>query len=537
MRRLAGVALAVATVATVSTPVPPAAAMATPAASAGGPAAVRYYPPVDAPVVDRFRPPATPYGPGNVGVDYATAPGTPVGAAAAGQVVFAGRVGAGLHVVVLHADGIRTSASFLASVTVRRGQQVAAGETVGTTGTRLHFGARAGEVYLDPLVLLGAGAGPVVVRLVPDDMRVMGTEADERGGLRRFIAAVPRVVVGVGGAAVGWARDGAVAVGTEALATAAELQAWYEAVVPLGPSTFLRVAGGMRDWWARRQTCTPSGVEPTRPGGRRRVVLVAGLGSTSDAGAGIDGVDTAALGFDRDDVQRFSYRGGTTAEAAYGAADTQVDIATSGARLRALLERLLAAEPGVPVDIIAHSQGGLVARVALGPRAPPGVENLITLATPHQGADLATALDLLARTPRGAAAQEGLSRLGVGGIDPTSTSVRQLSETSDFIRGLNARPLPAGVRVTSIASRADAVVPAPRAQLPGATNAVVTVEGLNEHARVPGAPAATREMALALAGMAPTCEGIVDAMTDVAVGEAITAAEDTAGVLLWALAR
>lgn len=533
MRRL-GVALAVAAVATVAcTAVPPAAA----SAGEGGPAAVQYRAPVDAPVIDRFRPPATPYGPGNVGIDYATAPGTPVGAAAAGQVVFAGRVGAGLHVVVLHADGIRTSASFLASVTARRGQMVAAGDTVGTTGTTLHFGARAGAAYLDPLVLLGGGVGPIAVRLVPDGERLMGSEADERGGLRRFLAAAPRLVVGAGGAAVGWARDGVVAVGTGALATAAELQAWYGAMVPLGPSTFLRVAGGMRDWWERRRECTPSGVRPPRPAGRRRVVLVAGLGSTSSVGAGIDGVDTAALGYTPDDVQRFSYRGGTTAETAYGAADTQVDIAASGARLRTLLERLLAAEPGVPVDVIAHSQGGLVARVALGPRAPPGVENLITLATPHQGADLATALDLLARTPRGAVALEGLSHLGISGIDPSSTSVRQLSETSDFLRDLNAQPLPAGVHVTSIAGRADAVVPAPHAHLRGATNIVVTVDGLNEHPLVPGAPAATREMALALAGLAATCEGIFDAMTDVVVGEAITAAEDTAGVLLWALAR
>src|SRR2546427_4550471 len=77
------------------------------AAAADGP--VGYRPPVDAPVDDGFRPPATPWGPGNRGIDYATAPGAPVHAAAAGEVVFAGQVGGSLHVVVLHADGIRTS--------------------------------------------------------------------------------------------------------------------------------------------------------------------------------------------------------------------------------------------------------------------------------------------------------------------------------------------------------------------------------------------------------------------------------------------
>ncbi len=566
MRRLARAALAVAVVAVaVATTVPPAPAGAATAAvlrgagaprgrvgptlgagaQVGGaePIAVRYRPPVAAPVVDFFRPPAMPYGPGNLGIDYVTGPGTPVGAAAAGQVVFAGRVGDGLHVVVLHADGIRTTSAFLASIDVRRGQTVVAGQPLGTTGSSLHFGARAGDAYFDPLVLLEAATGPMVVHLVPDDVRVTGSEADERNGLRRFLGAVTGAVGGVSSTAVGWARDGVVAVGTGvvavgsgALATAEELQAWIDAVVPLSPTSLARLATGMQDWWSRRHTCTPSGAAPLRPPGRRRVVLVAGLGSTSTPGAGIDGVDTAALGYGSSDVQRFSYRGGTTAETSYTAADTQVDITESGRRLRALLERLLAAEPGVPVDVIAHSQGGLVARVALGPSPPPGVENLITLATPHQGADLATVLDLVATTPKGAVLEEGVSRLGVSGIDPTSTSVRQLSETSAFLRHLNNQPLPEGVRVTSIAGRADVVVPAPHAHLPGATNAVVTVDGINEHPLVPGAPAATREMALALAAMAPSCEGFVDAMADLVVGETITATEDALGLALWALA-
>ncbi|MDQ1375138.1 MAG: hypothetical protein QOJ09_2476, partial [Actinomycetota bacterium] len=80
-----------------------------------------YQPPVSAPVADPFRPPSSTYGPGNRGLDYATAPGTEVKAAGDGEVVFAGQVGGGLHVVVLHPDGIRSSYSFLSSVRVQRG--------------------------------------------------------------------------------------------------------------------------------------------------------------------------------------------------------------------------------------------------------------------------------------------------------------------------------------------------------------------------------------------------------------------------------
>ena len=130
-------------------------------------AAVGYKPPVDAPVVDPFRAPPAPWAAGNRGIEYATRPGTRVGAAADGTVVFAGMVGGSLHVVVRHADGVRTSYSFLRSVLVHRGDEVVQGEPVGTTGDRFHFGARIGDVYIDPALLFG-DAGSPRVHLVPD---------------------------------------------------------------------------------------------------------------------------------------------------------------------------------------------------------------------------------------------------------------------------------------------------------------------------------------------------------------------------------
>lgn len=144
-------------------------------------AVVPYQPPVDAPVVDSFRPPPSAFGAGNRGIDYGTAPGTPVGAAAPGRVVFAGPVGGQLHVVVLHADGVRTSYSFLAAVSVRRGDRVVAGQEVGRTGLTFHFGARRGDIYLDPLTLF-APAVTGRVHLVPDVP--VGPERHERQAAR-----------------------------------------------------------------------------------------------------------------------------------------------------------------------------------------------------------------------------------------------------------------------------------------------------------------------------------------------------------------
>ena len=116
-------------------------------------AAVTYRPPVDAPVTDTFRLPDGPYGAGNRGLEYATVPGTPVRAIGAGLVVFAGPVAGNRAVTVLHPDGLRSSYSYLAEITVAVGAHVAIGQTLGTAGERLHLGVRSGGTYLDPAAL------------------------------------------------------------------------------------------------------------------------------------------------------------------------------------------------------------------------------------------------------------------------------------------------------------------------------------------------------------------------------------------------
>ncbi len=153
--RHAAALLAILAAVAVLVPDPPAAAQV----------AVTYRPPVDAPVIDPFREPTSPYGPGNRGIDYATVPGTVVRAVAAGTVTFAGSVAGTRYVTVTHADGLRSSYGGLASVSVVEGQVVAAGDEVGRAGPTLHLGIRRGDEYLDPEVLFAAAAPEV--RLIP----------------------------------------------------------------------------------------------------------------------------------------------------------------------------------------------------------------------------------------------------------------------------------------------------------------------------------------------------------------------------------
>lgn len=134
-----------------------------PGADVDGP----YRPPVDAPVTDAFRAPATPYGPGNRGLEYATVPGTPVRTIGAGVVVFAGPVARRGVVTVEHPDGLRSSLTGLATIAVAPGRMVVAGEVVGTTGPLLHLGVRRAGRYIDPASLFADPTAPRHAVLVP----------------------------------------------------------------------------------------------------------------------------------------------------------------------------------------------------------------------------------------------------------------------------------------------------------------------------------------------------------------------------------
>ena len=126
--------------------------------------------PVDAPVVDRFRPPPDPYGPGNRGLEYGAVAGQPVVAVAPGRVGFVGPVAGRRYVVVEHAGGLRSTYGPLAVALAVPGQLVAAGEGIGTAAPGLLLTARLGtgdsQRYIDPAPLLAGRCGRA--RLVPE---------------------------------------------------------------------------------------------------------------------------------------------------------------------------------------------------------------------------------------------------------------------------------------------------------------------------------------------------------------------------------
>jgi murein DD-endopeptidase MepM/ murein hydrolase activator NlpD len=118
-------------------------------------AAACWPPPVIADVADPFRLPACVWCPGNRGIEYATDPGTPVRAVAAGTVSFAGAVADVRYVVVRQPDGLRATYGGLDRLLVHVGDVVVAQQVVGTTERHLHLGLRDGDRYVDPTPLLG----------------------------------------------------------------------------------------------------------------------------------------------------------------------------------------------------------------------------------------------------------------------------------------------------------------------------------------------------------------------------------------------
>jgi murein DD-endopeptidase MepM/ murein hydrolase activator NlpD len=118
---------------------------------------LQFLPPLRSRIGDRYGPRGNRF---HSGIDYPAPSGTRVAAAGRGCVSFAGwdPSGYGNLVVIRHRRGMRTYYAHLASIAVRRGTCLVAGDRVGTvgstghsTGPHLHFEMRVRGALVNPL--------------------------------------------------------------------------------------------------------------------------------------------------------------------------------------------------------------------------------------------------------------------------------------------------------------------------------------------------------------------------------------------------
>jgi hypothetical protein len=541
--------------------------------------AVGWLRPVDGAVVHPFEQPATEYAAGHRGADLAAAPGTTVRAANDGVVSFAGTVADTLHVTVTHAGGLRTSYSFLATVSVRTGQQVARGDVVGTTGgtgpdhdgTTLHLGLRVGDRYVDPMQLFRPSDLTKLVHLVPADepTETPWSPAAERRDLQSSLRLpAPGPTAGASSytgtddcdtdlPVIGDVVDAACDVGAwlgdhagdavdagidfldattdlasdaldglragahetvDAMRSLASLAAAGLARTPAGQVALDLVAIGRRFAHTVTAECSDAPPADGTGGSAHRVMVVAGINSSGaawDRGPTVD-LDVDALGYhgDEGEVRYFSYAddGGR-----YTQDDTHRPVRESARLLAEQLRAMQRENPGREVDLIAHSQGGLVVDVFLadfyraGDRSFPPLGNVVTLSSPHEGAPLATVGQQVRATRKGKAILDHVEDV-LPIPPPSSPAVRDLAEGSSVVREVQDHGVPAHFDYTTIGATEDFVVPATNISLPGATETVAAVNDVNEHSAIVRAPDALKAVRAALEGRPPPCVGLLTAL-------------------------
>lgn len=220
---------------------------------------------------------------------------------------------------------------------------------------------------------------------------------------------------------------------------------------------------------------------------------MAGIGSKTAGGLAAELYEYGPerLGYKPAKLYWFSYRGirGPHLHEPYRRADTYGHLEVAVRRLMALARKY----PGVDVDLFAHSQGGVVARLFLESQAAawnprlPRVAHLVTFASPNQGAPLAGVADELRASSAGRSVLDAVSRWSRSGApipDPLTPAVAELAPGSSVMSALARQDVAYGTQILTLASPFDVVVPADRARIPGKLNRVVPSNGLDAHAAI-----------------------------------------------------
>ena len=302
----------------------------------------------------------------------------------------------------------------------------------------------------------------------------------------------------------------------------------------VGPDLMLDVGGSLLAWARSRGECDDDAPPADGTGGSGHgVVVVAGINSSTAADGSTVGLPVERLGYDAGEVDYYSYAddGGP-----YAREDSYVPIEEAALRLADQLRAHEAEHPGEEVDLLAHSQGGVVVMAFLtlvydpaDPSYPP-IGPVVTLSSPHEGAPLATAGVFIALSDAG---RELLEHLPGGLVPPPSAeSPRDLAEGSDLLGRIHDAALLDNLEITSIGAALDVVVPASSTGLDGADHVIVNPWSLTSHNAILTDPDALRAVRSALEGRPPPCVSFGDALGGAVAPAVITSVEHATGLVV-----
>jgi pimeloyl-ACP methyl ester carboxylesterase len=332
------------------------------------------------------------------------------------------------------------------------------------------------------------------------------------------------VIAGATGSA---AAASAHAVGSGLAAAADGIQRFVASRFPMSAA----VARGFSRYLSQRGRCDSHAPAADGTGGSdHRVMIVAGLDSSITNGGPSTALPAGRLGYEAKDVSYFSYArdGGD-----YAAADTEGSLRTAARRLGAQLRELERREPGREVDLIGHSQGGVVMTEFLlhvyhpsDPSYPPlGVA--VAMASPLGGATGATVEGELNRSAVGKLALQAAH--AAGAPDPNARSLGELNKRSDFSRDNRSGQLPPMIDLTSIGATQDVIAPAVDTARREASRFTVTPHRLNGHSGIITDDSALRATRAAIEGKQLPCQSLTTILTGEIVSTAIATAERRIG--------
>jgi hypothetical protein len=261
-------------------------------------------------------------------------------------------------------------------------------------------------------------------------------------------------------------------------------------------------------------------------------MVVAGIESTSGPNHPPLALPIGALGYAPDEVTYFSY---APDAGNYDARDTEGPILVAARRLADQLRALQRREPGREVDLIAHSQGGVVVETFLtqiydrGDPSYPPLGTVVTLSSPLAGAPLADAAAAIGSTGTG---DDVLRRDLPLARTP---AVRDLASGSGLMRRLDDAPLPDLVQLTTIGAATDVIVPGTAATRPGARATTVVPHAFNAHTGIVTDADALAAVRAALENRPLPCRGLLTTVAGEVVPTLVTGLESDTGSSLAVL--